>query len=120
MDKRNWLGHASRFFNEHVKDLDTLAPHNELTGSTAYCLACPGREYVVYSKIGATATFELHLRGADGTFTCRFYDPRTGRFGDSFKRVGGGRESFAKPDPNDWVLHVAAANKGPVLRPDGP
>jgi len=107
MYKRDWLGHASRFFNEHVFDLDTMAPHNELSGSGSYCLADPGREYVVYSKIGSSSTFTLDLTHAAGkTMNCRFYDPRTGFFGSSFARAGGGIETFTKPDSNDWTLHV--------------
>ena len=120
LERLTWLGNASRFFNEHIDELDSMAPHNELSSKRTYCLANPGREYVVYSKTGAAATFELDLRGADGTFTCRFYDPRTGRFEDSFKRAGGRRESFDKPDSDDWVLHVAVENKGAARRSDKP
>ena len=107
MVKRDWLGHASRFFNEHVVDLDTMAPHNELSSSGTYCLADPGREYAVYSKIGSSSTITLDLTHAAGkTMNCRFHDPRTGLFGSTFTRTGGGIEMFTKPDSNDWTLHV--------------
>ena len=33
MDKRDWLGHASRFFNEHVSHLDSMVPHNDLSST---------------------------------------------------------------------------------------
>jgi len=109
MYKRDWLGHASRFFNQQVIDLDNMVPHNRLAGSGTCCLADPGREYVVYSKIDAPVTFSLDLSAAAGkTLNCRFYDPRKGRFGAAFQRKGGGTESFTKPDSADWVLHVAA------------
>lgn len=108
MYKRDWLGHASRFFNDHVEDLDSLVPHNELTSSGTYCLANPGREYVTYSKIGSSATFYLNLGGTAGkTLNCRFYNPRSGQFEATFHRAGGGRSgSFTKPDANDWVLQI--------------
>ena len=107
MVKRDWLGHASRLFNDHVVGLDTMAPHNELTGSGTYCLADPGREYVVYSKIGSAVTFTLNLGAASGkTLHCRFYNPRTGQLGAAFTRPGGGVETFTKPDAGDWALHA--------------
>lgn len=108
MYKRDWLGHASRLFNEHVEDLNTLAPHNELTGSGTYCLADPGREYVIYSKIGSPGTFYLNLIASTGKpLSCRFYNPRDGQFESTFHRTGGDRSaSFVKPDTNDWVLHI--------------
>ncbi len=107
MYKRDWIGHASRFFNEHVKNLDALAPHNALSGPGTCCLADPGREYVVYSRIKAAKTFTLDLRSAAGhTFDYRFYDPRRGEFRPTFQRKGGSTESFTKPDVKDWVLHV--------------
>jgi hypothetical protein len=109
MEKRDWLGHASRFFNEHVEDLDTLAPHNELSSSGTYCLADPGQEYVVYSRIGASTSFTVDLTDAPAkTLTCRFYNPRDGQFEPAFQRIGGSSsEPFTKLDTNDWVLHIA-------------
>jgi len=110
MYKRDWLGHASTFFNQHVDDLDSLAPANGLTSSTpdTYCLADNGREYVVYSMINAASNFTIDLSAASGkTLNCRFYNPRTGIFNSTFQRAGGSSaESFSKPDSNDWVLHI--------------
>ena len=110
MYKRDWLGHASTFFNQHVDDLDSLAPANGLTSSTpeTYCLADNGREYVVYSKIAAATNFTLDLSAASGKIlNCRFYNPRTGVFNSTFQRTGGNStELFTKPDLDDWVLHV--------------
>ena len=110
MYRRDWLGHASTFFNQHVDDLDSLAPANGLTSSTpeTYCLADNGREYVVYSKIAAATNFTLDLSAASGKIlNCRFYNPRTGVFNSTFQRTGGNStELFTKPDLDDWVLHV--------------
>ncbi|MGQ9652208.1 MAG: putative collagen-binding domain-containing protein, partial [Phycisphaerae bacterium] len=106
MYKRDWLGHASRLFNQHVQELDNLVPHNELTETGHYCLADPGREYLVYSTIGSSLSFSLNLTASSRLFLCRFYDPRTGQFGSSFQRQGGSMQSFIKPDLNDWVLHL--------------
>ena len=110
MYKRNWLGYASKLFNENLTDLDSMTPKNSLvSGGSSYCLADPGREYVVYSKDQAPGTFSLNLSDAAGkTLKCRFYNPRNGKFGATFPRTGGGIESFTKPDSHDWVLHLVA------------
>lgn len=114
MYKRDWLGHASRFFNEQVTELDTLAPHNELVSSGTTCLADPGREYVVYSKIGSPTAFTLNMSAGAGVFDCRFYNPRDGQFAPTFTRQAGGTASFNKPDTNDWVLHAVTSPNSPV------
>ena len=107
MDKRNWLGHLSHFFNECVNDLDSMAPHNELTDAEAYCLAFPGIEYVVYSKCDAPTTFQVDLSHAVGKdLIGRFYNPRNGTYGDVVAVKGGAVETFTKPDTNDYVLHI--------------
>jgi len=108
--KRDWLGHASQFFNSCLDNLDAMAPHNELSSSGSYCLADPGREYVVYSMIGSPATVSVNLSATTGkTLNCRFYNPADGQFEPVFRRTGGSsHESFAKPDERDWVLHIVA------------
>jgi len=107
MYKRDWLGHASRLFNEYVTDLDSMSPANALGSTGTYCLADNGREYVLYSKNGSPTTFTINLSAASGTLYCRFYNPRTGVFNSTFERTGGSSaESFTKPDSDDWVLHI--------------
>lgn len=112
MGIRDWLGHAARFFNRELRNLDRMAPHNELTDGNTCCLACPGVEYAVYSKRDAPAGFRINLAGAAGTlFTARFYDPATGTFSESFDVAGGGETEFTKPGTEDWVLHLLADSR---------
>ena len=105
----DWLGHASRFFNEEVKDLDSMSPCNRLVGKGAYCLANNGREYAIYSKKNHS-TIRVDLSSTSGQkLDCRFYSPRTGVFNPTFQRNGGGgSELFTKPSSEDWVLHIFA------------
>jgi len=108
MYKRDWVGYASRFFNEYLTlNLDEFSPWNSLVGSGAYCLAEPGIEYAVYSKIGYSS-ITVNLSAASGkTMNCRFYDPRDGLFNSTFQRAGGSSsESFTKPSSDDWILHI--------------
>lgn len=106
----DWLGHASRFFNETILDLDAMAPHNGLIKAPepAYCLADPGNEYAVYSWRGEA--FDLDLSAAVGKkLTARFYSPRDGQWCEPLPAGPGGRVTFRKPDASDWVLHVRAS-----------
>ena len=108
MQRRDWLGHAARFFNKGIVHLDEMAPHNELiTSGAGYCLALPGAEYAVYSASGSE--FTLDLSGApDTAFSCRFYDPRSGAYRRRFRCAAGGRRAFEKPDDADWALLLQA------------
>ena len=108
LDKRDWLGHASRFFNEQVINLDQMEPHNKLCSSDVYCLANKGKEYVFYLGLKTEKTWTVDLSDAKGrTLIGRFYNPRTGEFLSAFDIVGGSSsECFTKPDDNDWVLHL--------------
>jgi hypothetical protein len=108
LERLDWLGHASRFFNEAIQNLDAMAPHNELISSAneTYCLANPGVEYVVYSKTSSSTTFDLDMSAVTGIVDCRFYNPKTGQFDATFQRQGGRNVSFAKPSSDHWALHV--------------
>ncbi|MCC6490299.1 MAG: hypothetical protein IT364_22640 [Candidatus Hydrogenedentes bacterium] len=108
--RREWLGHASRFFNSEVVDLDGMMPHNELTREGAFCLAAPGREYVVYAIPGSEGPMGLTLHGAGKVQSVRLYTPRTGEsMVDVLFTAEGTEVSVSKPDAQDWVLHVQQA-----------
>jgi len=111
MEKRDWLGHASRFFNERLLSPDSMSPHNELVGGGAYCFADPGREYAVYSPRDSGGGIDLAL--GEGVYACRFYDPRTGEFGEEIRVHGGATVRLEKPTTADWAVRVR------VLAPAG-
>ncbi|MCF6284585.1 MAG: hypothetical protein L3K26_05295, partial [Candidatus Hydrogenedentes bacterium] len=110
LERRRWRGNASRFFNEDVGDRDAMAPHNDVSGPGVFCFANPGREYVLYAPKGSPEEFIIDL-GAAGTVECRFYDPRTGKYGAAFTREGGVIQKFVKPDSRAWVLHLRVQGK---------
>lgn len=108
-ERRTWLGHAGRFFNEEVRTLDAMRPMNQLVESGCFCLANPGHEYAVYAMPDAAGPVRLDLTGGRGTsFACRFFNPRTGETGVHGKCEGGGVREFAKPTNEDWALLVTA------------
>lgn len=104
-ERRAWLGHASRFFNGHLSDLDRMRPHNALAGEGSFCLADPGQTYAVYAVPG-DAPITLDLRAATASFTARFYNPRTGAWAETTTRAGGEIARFDRPSGEDWALLV--------------
>ncbi|HEX7899509.1 MAG TPA: DUF5060 domain-containing protein [Planctomycetota bacterium] len=77
-----------------------LEPRDELARNEAYCLAEPGRRYVLYQPEGRPATLQLE----PGRYKVRRFDPRTGAWTD-LPAVEGSRFSAPEaPSPDDWAL----------------
>ena len=82
--------------------LGSMTPHGELA-STGYCLADPGRQYVVYAPKGVE--IKVDLSHASGAMSVTWIDARTG------KRTGGGsvepgRRALAPPKTGKWALWI--------------
>ena len=84
-------------------DLSSAKPHGALA-STKYCLACPGREYVVYLPEGGSATVDLSA--ASGQMAIEWLNPRTGKTTRRAGVEGGARRRFEAPFRGDAVLVV--------------
>jgi hypothetical protein len=84
-------------------DLAATAPHGELS-STAYCLANPGREYLVYHP-GGGKSFTVTLK--EGDYAFEWFNPTAGEIADTgtFTATAGSR-SFTAPFDGDAVLYV--------------
>jgi hypothetical protein len=81
-------------------------PNNEyVSGSTkAYCLAEPGRQYLIYAPVGGSVT--LNLLKFTGTFQAKWLDPRQGGYVSTKTISGAQRQTLRAPDSQDWVLIV--------------
>jgi hypothetical protein len=66
---------ATRRYAERV-NLAAMTPHDELA-SSRYCLADPGREYLVYLPAGGRVTVDLSK--AAGAFAVEWFHPGTGQ-----------------------------------------
>jgi hypothetical protein len=98
-----------RFVEEGNVPFWTMEPRDELvSGGRArpFVFARAGVAYVVYLTTGGG--FTLNLSADAGAFTTRWFNPREGKFGESFEVTGGGRRDFTAPDGNDWALLVRA------------
>lgn len=95
-------------------------PHNELVnngGSSNFCLANPGQEYIIYSINGGTVT--LNLSQTTNTFTAKWFDPKTGTYSGQSTVSGGANRSLSSPFTGDTVLHLSVAS-GDTTAPNPP
>jgi hypothetical protein len=84
-------------------NLAAMVPRGDLA-SSGYCLADPGKEYLVYLPDGGEVTVDL--KAASRTFAVEWIDPRTGTATDADRVQGGSPCSFKAPEEGDWVLYV--------------
>jgi len=83
-----------------------LEPHDELVkadGGYAYCLADPGKTYVIY--VAGSRGADLKLAGK--SYSVSRYDPRTGQT-TVLADAGGSSVRLDAPDAQDWVFLVKA------------
>ncbi len=78
-------------------------PASELA-STGYCLADPGREYLVYLPDGGAVTVDLS--GAKGKLSSEWTHPITGKITAGEAVEGGKRRTFKAPFDGDAVLYL--------------
>ncbi len=79
--------------------------------SDGYCLAEPGREYVVF--LNKARPFSLKLEGLAGSLKAQWYHPFTGKRQDAGARSAGSAELTppAEWDASPVVLHVGSAQR---------
>jgi hypothetical protein len=82
-------------------DLATMTPRGDLS-STGYCLADPGRAYLVFQPDGGA--FTLDLAGAETRYAAEWFDPSAHRTAAGRPVRGGSRVEFSPPFAGDAVL----------------
>ena len=102
--RRRAMGHA-RSYAERI-DLAASRPAGELA-STGYCLAVPGREYLVYLPDGGEATVDLSA--AKGELAVEWMHPITGKITPGEAVEGGGKRTLKAPFAGDAVVYVQSA-----------
>lgn len=99
---RRSMGQTLSFANR--LDLAACVPHNALA-STEYCLANPGKEYLVYLPSGGTVSVDL--AAAKGVLSVEWFDPGSGETKKSKAVDGGARRDFTAPFDGEAVLYLA-------------
>jgi hypothetical protein len=84
-------------------DLAASRPAGDLA-STGYCLAVPGREYLVYLPDGGDVTVDLSA--AKGKLTVEWMHPIAGETTPGDAVEGGGRRTVKAPFAGDAVLYL--------------
>ncbi len=98
---RDAMGQTRRFADRI--DLAAMTPRDDLA-STRFCLANPGREYLVYLPAGGNVTVDLS--GTSGTFRVEWFDPAEGTTAIRDPIAGGAKVSLAAPAGRAAVLYL--------------
>ena len=112
-----YVGFARSFMEKYLPFWEMEPRDDLLRGSAEFAgknnvvagqvFAKPGYCYAVYFPV-STETGVLNLREAEGTYTQRWFNPRTGAFSGGEKTVQGGGETPLGPPPGepeaDWVV----------------
>jgi hypothetical protein len=97
---RRAMGHARRVAERLT--LAAMSPHDDLA-STRYCLADPGKEYLVYLPDGGEVAVNLTA----GSYRFEWLNPLTGKPADTGSiTAGGGEQRFQAPFEGSGVLHL--------------
>ncbi|MGD9495300.1 MAG: putative collagen-binding domain-containing protein [Armatimonadota bacterium] len=104
---RRSMGDTLRFARR--MNLARAVPHDELA-STRYCLADPGKEYLVYLPEGGEVT--LDLTGLGGEFAAEWFNPSTGEHAGTVVVRAGGTRSLTAPFEGDAVLYLQRKGAG--------
>jgi hypothetical protein len=75
------------------------------TPGHAYCLADPGKSYLVFAENTVSTELVLEGRGAAGYRITRF-DPRTGNRTAVSSTVRSDKATLPSPDAEDWVFEI--------------
>ncbi len=84
-------------------NLVKMIPRNDLV-STQYCLANPGREYLVYLPEGGEVTVEL--KDNPGPLVVEWIHPVDGTVTRGKVVMGGNKRAFKAPHSGDTVLYI--------------
>lgn len=107
------MQHLAAFFKK-VKWWD-MKPSPKLVSDSPqpFCLANPGKEYVVYLRYGGMMHLDMGEAAVGKQFSFYWYNPATGESTSERKITGGRKVQFTAPgmypatlDYSDWVLHV--------------
>ena len=109
---RRSMGHAARLAAR--VDLAAMTPQPDLA-STRYCLACPGRAYLVYAPGGGKVTVDLSA--ARGDLAVEWLDTRTGKTQKAPAVRGGTPRKLPAPFQGDAVLLIATPGQADACPP---
>jgi len=99
---RTAMGQTRRYA-ERI-NLAAMMPSKDIA-STTYCLANPGREYLVYLPTGGTVTMDLSM--AKHALSVEWFEPSSETAIASGTIEGGGQRTLTSPFSGDAVLYLS-------------
>ncbi|MBN2377845.1 MAG: hypothetical protein JXD22_15720 [Sedimentisphaerales bacterium] len=103
---RRSMGYTLRYAKR--MNLRAMRPQGDLA-STKYCLADPGREYLVYLPEGGSVVVDLS--GGKGEFSLEWFNPSKGVVHQKGTAPGGQSREFSAPFKGDAVLYICSEKK---------
>ena len=104
---RQAMGQVRRFADR--MNLVAMRPDEKLS-NTRYCLADPGREYLVFQS--NKGEFTVDLSAAKGPLRSEWFNINTGRAIQGPQVTGGGVRTFTTPFPGPAALYLKSAGQG--------
>lgn len=107
------MKHLASFFREI--EWWNMAPHPELIREypQPFCLANPGKEYIIYLRYSGSVKLVLIPANTSKTYIYQWFDPATGKYYGEKKIQEKELMSFSCPESypavvnyKDWVLHI--------------
>lgn len=105
LEAYGYAGHAAKFMHAYGLDFASMRPDSSVA-SSGIALVRPGSEYVAYAPhgggwiwidLGVTAPTAVELR---------WFNPRSGAYGNPSTQTISGITKLPTPDGKDWVLHL--------------
>ncbi len=101
---RQAMGQARRYAER--MDLAAMRPDERLS-NTRYCLAAPGKEYLVFQH--NKGEFTVDLKDAAGVLSVEWLNVNTDRAIEAKAVEGGAVRTFTTPFPGPAALHLKRA-----------
>lgn len=110
------MKYLASFFRD--KKYWEMSPHPELIKEypQPFCLANPGKEYIIYLRYSGTAKLLMDDNDISKEYQYQWFNPATGKVYDMKKIKGSKMLSFSCPesypsvvDYKDWVLYVRSS-----------
>lgn len=90
--------HMARFFTGF--EWWKTEPHDELVNNSSFCLAEPGKRYVIYLPQGGNVAARIE----PGRYEVKWFNPRNGEYSVASVAEGPHWTSPSAPDGEDWVI----------------
>ena len=119
LESEQWLRHVNPFIKQELgQTFGRMNPADSLVSETgAFAIADAQRSKILYFQIGPNDRYDdgdetigIELGGETGTWTGRWFDPRTAEFSSAGSYTGGNSYTVGTPSADDWVLLLARSD----------